>query len=468
MKMVICGKLAVAFPPPRHKPQSRSLAPRSENMRNAKISHALLAAFTGAAIVFGLSSTAHAQKEQVLHVFTGIPDGQYGTGGLIFDSVGNLYGTTSEGGQSGCGFAGCGTVYELSPLVGGGWSEQVLFNFPGMPGGAQPEGNLLLGPGGNLYGTTDAGGSGHGVVYELVHNSDGSWTSNVLYTFTGGNDGSNPYVGLVLDKAGNLYGTTQYGGDLTCGFSLGCGVVFELSPNSSGVWTETVLHTFEGSDGELPQTPLILDAAGNLYGATALGGITNSTCSAGCGLVFKLSRSSSSSWQQKILYSFSGSDGYGPVGNLAFDHSGHLYGATVSGGDLSKCGTQGAGCGFVFELAPSSTGWKEIRGFSFSNATTGLNPFGGVTLTSSGNLVGTTYHGGNVNCTIPPGTGCGVAFELTPTSTSWTETVLHVFGTGTDGINPSAPVVLDRRGNLYGTTGSGGDDSYGIVFEIAH
>jgi hypothetical protein len=433
-------------------------------MRTTSKCHSVFA-FASVVFIFSMAVSAATQKELVIHSFPGVPDGQYPTGGMVFDAAGNLYGATSEGGASGCGFGGCGAVFELSPQTGGGWVEQIVYDFPGGSGGAQPEGNLLMDSAGNLYGTTDAGGSGHGIVYELIHNSDGSWTSNVLYSFSGGSDGSNPYVGLVLDKAGNLYGTTQYGGDLSCGFG-GCGVVFELSPTSGGTWIETVIHTFEGTDGELPQTPLVFDAAGNLYGAAAEGGTTNSNCSAGCGLVFRLTPAPSESWQQTILYSFSGSDGSGPVGNLAFDFSGNLYGVTVGGGDFTQC--QNSGCGFVFELSPASAGWTLTREFGFNGTTSGANPLAGVALGGSGHVFGSTYWGGDVHCTTG-GTprGCGLAFELSPTLTSWTEKILHVFGTGNDGINPGSSLVLDRKGHLYGTTVFGGGPAFGIAFEIA-
>jgi hypothetical protein len=423
-------------------------------MKSIKQIHSLLAA---AAITFSLAASAQAQTETVLHSFTGIPDGQYATSGLFRDSAGNLYGTTDEGGLPGCGFAGCGAVFQLNPQ-GGQWTETILYAFPGGAGGAQPEGNLIADAAGNFYGVTDAGGSGQGLVYELIHNSDGSWTESVLYTFTGGSDGGNPIAGLVFDGAGNLYGTAQFGGDSSCK-PFGCGVVFELSPSSSGAWNETVIHTFDGTDGEVPQSPLIFDAAGNLYGSTAEGGTVSSLCSIGCGTIFELTRTSSGSWEQKIIHTFNAHNGGGPMGNLILDSAGNLYGTASYGGNAAQC--EKNPCGVAFELSFAAGVWKQIRQFNF-HGTNGETPFAGLTLGSAGHLFGTTYEGGNLSCATE---GCGVAFRLTPTSTSWTEQVLHVFGSGIDGLKPAATVILDPKGNIYGTTVFGGNN-YGTVFEI--
>lgn len=413
-----------------------------------------------AVIILTLAAGAQAQTEEVLHAFTGIPDGQYDVGGLLRDSAGNLYGVTSEGGNDGCGFAGCGAIFELSPK-GGQWTESILYAFPGGSGGAQPEGNLIFDATGNLYGVTDAGGSGAGLVYELIHNSDGSWTASILYTFTGGSDGANPIAGLVFDGAGNLYGTTQFGGDSSCPGFAGCGVVFELSPSSGGAWNETVIHTFEGSDGEVPQSPLIFDAAGNLYGTTVEGGTALSgLCTIGCGVIFE-STHASGSWEQKIIHDFDFYNGGGPMGNLIFDSAGNLYGVASYGGNLATCDT--GICGVVFELALNTSGvWRQIRQFNF-DSTNGATPMAGLALGRAGHLFGTTYEGGDLSC---GSNGCGVAFGLTPTSTSWTQEILHVFGSGNDGLKPAGAVILDPKGNIYGTTVFGGEYGYGTAYEI--
>lgn len=418
--------------------------------------HALLAA---AVITLSLAAVAQAQTEEVLHSFTGTPDGQYSSGGLLRDSAGNLYGATSEGGNTGCGFAGCGTVFELSPQ-GGQWIETILYVFPGGGSGSQPEGSLIADADGNLYGVTDSSDPGPGLVYELVHNSDGSWTPSILWTFTGGTDGANPIAALVFDGAGNLYGTTQYGGDLSCGFN-GCGVVFELSPSPGGVWNETVIHTFEGPDGEVPQSPLVFDAAGNIYGSTGEGGTAISgLCTIGCGVIFELTHTSGT-WEQKVIHNFDFYNGGGPMGNLSLDSAGNLYGTASYGGNANAACDRGI-CGVVFELALNSSGvWRQIRQFNF-DSTNGASPYAGVVLGSAGHIFGTTYAGGDLSC---GSNGCGVAFGLTPTATSWTEEVLHVFGSGNDGVKPAGTVILDPKGNIYGTTVFGGI-SYGTVFEI--
>ena len=426
------------------------------NMKSTSKFHSLSASAAIILSLITLAVIAQAQTEKVVQIFPGYPGGQYPTGGLLRDSAGNIYGTTSEGGNA-CSFAGCGAIFELS-LHAGQWTEKILYAFPGGGGGAQPEGNLVADAAENLYGVTDSGDPGPGLVYELIHNSDGSWTPSILYTFTGGTDGGNPIVGLTFDKVGNLYGTTQFGGDSSCGFS-GCGVVFELSPTSGGTWNETVLHTFEGSDGEQPQAALVFDAAGNLYGSTVEGGAVSSSCSIGCGVIFKMTRTSSGSWTQKIIHTFNGSNGGGPMGNLIFDSAGKLYGTASYGGNLADCKKNG--CGLVFELSLTSGVWKQIRAFNF-NSKDGATPYAGVALDSAGHVIGATYAGGNLNCATG---GCGVAFRLTPTATSWTEQVLHVFSGGSDGANPAATVILDPKGTIYGTTDFGGD-LYGTVFEI--
>ena len=222
--------------------------------------------------------------ESVLHSFcsfTNCADGKSTFGGVIFDGAGNLYGTTSEGGNlSQCNGFGCGVVFELTPNADGSWKEEILHRFTGGSDGAVPEDSLLFDGSGNLYGTahlggklTQCGGFNCGVVFELTPDSHGSWKETVLHSFDGG-DGSGPFASLAFDKAGNLYGTTLLGGDLSlCGGS-GCGVVFELTPNSNGGWTETVLHRFLDHPGAAPYAGVILDAAGDVYGTTSGDGST--------------------------------------------------------------------------------------------------------------------------------------------------------------------------------------------------
>jgi uncharacterized repeat protein (TIGR03803 family) len=222
--------------------------------------------------VFELTpTTAGGWTEQVLYRFcsqANCTDGQYPYGSLIFDAAGNLYGTTEFGGTY-----GAGTVFKLTPAAGGGWTETVLYSFGRGTDGASPLVGLIFDVVGNLYGTTTFGGTyGAGTVFELTPTAGGGWTETVLHSFNpnNGTDGFNPYAGLIFDAAGNLYGTTYYGG------SYGGGTVFELTPAAGGGWTETVLRSFgNGTDGFWPYAGLIFDHAGNLYGTTEYGGTHN-------------------------------------------------------------------------------------------------------------------------------------------------------------------------------------------------
>jgi uncharacterized repeat protein (TIGR03803 family) len=206
----------------------------------------------------------------VLHSFKGGADGSYPDhGSMVFDTAGNLYGATAAGGKGSCYVwaRGCGTIFELTPNSDGTWTEQVLHRFSGNNDGATPEPTLIFDKSGDLYGTTLLGGA-HGVgnVFELMPNAGGSWKEEVLHQFKGGSDG--PWAGVIFDQAGNLYGTTLDGGNLSVCGGQGCGVVFKLAPNSNGGWSETALHRFADHPSAYPNAGLILDAAGNLYGTT--------------------------------------------------------------------------------------------------------------------------------------------------------------------------------------------------------
>jgi uncharacterized repeat protein (TIGR03803 family) len=239
-----------------------------------------------------MTASALAQTETVLHSFTGT-DGTAPILSLVFDHAGTLYGVTTEGGSS-----NNGTVFELLPRSNGTWSVTTLHSFDGGKGGSTPLGGLVLDSAGNLYGTTKLGGiTGVGVVFRLSKSSSG-WTETVLHSFGGGGDGRYPSGNLVLDAAGNLYGTTQGGGAYSNGTNYSGGTAYQVSPTSGGAWTETVLHSFgNGTDGLSPRANLTLDKAGNLYGTTITGG-TNSY-----GTVFELSLLGGN-WSEKVLYSF--------------------------------------------------------------------------------------------------------------------------------------------------------------------
>jgi uncharacterized repeat protein (TIGR03803 family) len=281
----------------------------------------LVGGASGGGVVFKLAPTG---TETVLYSFTGGADGEFPQAGLVRDAAGNLYGTTSQRGSSACG-VGCGTVFKLS-LIG---TETVLYSFTGGADGATPYAGLIPDTAGNLYGTTYSGGAhGKGVVFELIRCSSvaSGYEYKVLYSFTGGADGGNPDAALLRDAAGNLYGTAAYGG------AGNAGVVFKLSPTGS----ETVLHSFSGADGALPHAGLVRDTAGNLYGTTLVGGAATGTCNPpyGCGVVFKLSPTGT----ETVLHSFTGgADGANPYAGLAQDAAGNLYG-TAAGGGISNAG----------------------------------------------------------------------------------------------------------------------------------
>ena len=232
------------------------------------------------------------------------------------------------------------------------------------------------------------------LTFALAATASAQYTGTILYTFAGGTDGANPESSLVADSAGNLYGATGAGGIDTYCYG-GCGTVFELSPSASG-WTETILYTFTGLlDGGLPWSSLVFDASGNLYGETRIGGPGQ------FGTVFKLSRNSNGTWTETVLYGFKGAlgqstDGDEPIGGVVFDAKGNLYGTTSLGGGkgVTTCSFFSTdGCGTVFKLTPTSSGeWKETQLYAFSGTTDGAIPFGGVSFDSKGNLVGTATY----------------------------------------------------------------------------
>jgi uncharacterized repeat protein (TIGR03803 family) len=333
----------------------------------------------GCGTVFKLTPNSNGSwNETVLHEFTWGEDGADPVGGLIFDAAGNLYGTTFLGGNpSGCD---CGIVFELMPNQDGSWKEKILYQFMGAADGGNPSAGLVFDPAGNLYGVTFENAANAGAVFELTPNSDGSWTEKILYSFCSVkncDDGGNPVAGLILDSAGALYGTTQHGG---VGLS---GVAFKLAPNSDGSWTETVLHAFKGGDDGLqPVAGLIFDPAGNLYGTTRYGGRP------GGGVVFKLTPQSDGSWTEQRLHGFTGSnDGGNPYAAVVLDPAGNVYGTTQLGGLDPRCGF---GCGVVFKLTPKSGGgWKFAKLHTFLNHP-GAEPVAGLTFDAAGNLYGTT------------------------------------------------------------------------------
>jgi uncharacterized repeat protein (TIGR03803 family) len=289
----------------------------------------------GGGVVFELlPKGAGSWTERVIYGFSrgnAAATGDYPYGGVVLDSLGNVYGTTSSGGTYNGGVA-----FELTPSAVG-WTEKIIYNFgkPNARDAADPQASLVFDSGGNLYGTALSG-----TIFKLIPGGSGVWTEEVLYTFeNNGSDGISPYGSLALDSQGNLYGTTLHGGGSGC-HGYGCGTVFEVSPGAKGLWTETILHSFgSGADGSEPGavTPII-DASGNLYGTTSAGG------DYGYGTVFELSPGVGGVWTETLLHSFGqGKDGQSPAAGLIFDSAGNLYGTTVDGG--------AAGGGIAFEIA---------------------------------------------------------------------------------------------------------------------
>lgn len=381
-------------------------------------------AFTLALAWFSLLIVSQPTQAQTYSLLYSFPNhtGGYAPGALLNVS-GTFYGTTASGGS-----ASLGTVYKVTS----GGVERNLYTFSNSASGKQPSGPLVRDASGNLYGTTAFGGDlscsvqinqkGCGVVYKLSP----SGQQSVLHAFAGGSDGAGAFWGLVADAAGNLYGMTNAGGDRCSG--TGCGTVFKITPSG----TETILHAFSGgADGGEPgfSGALAIDAKGNLFGTTELGG--NRNCSFGCGTVFKMDPTG----KETVLYAFTGgADGSAPINGVVEDSKGNLYGTTAAGG---------AGFGTVFKLSPSRV-LTVLHTFQLADSLGG----GASTLVldSLGNLYGTTLEGGTNEV--------GSIFEV---SSEGVYTLLYSFPADTSmGEFPTAGMVRDNAGNLYGTTSGGG------------
>jgi uncharacterized repeat protein (TIGR03803 family) len=383
------------------------------------------------ALLFFAAPSAHSQTQQVVHNFTGDPDGSFPNAGLTADGKGNFYGTTQGGGT----FEGGGTVFELSPNGSGGWNETIIHNFcsaANCADGSDPFFSYVtLDSVGNLYGTTCGGGSTNGgTVWELSL-VDQTRTESVLYSFDASSHGNDcPINGVIIDSAGNLYGTVQSG-------------VFELSP-SNGTWTEQVIYAFNG-DESLRYNGLAMDSHGNIFGTSI-------------STVFELSPNDNGGWTPTVLHTFTAGVSL-PTGNPVFDSAGNLYGVTSDGGAY--------GTGSVYKLSPKKKGgWAFKTLYSFNGCPHHLGgPVAGIVRDASGNLYGTTPLGGN-SCGNG-NQGYGTVFELTPPvgTGSYTEKVLWSFS-GADGANPYGTLALDTSGNLYGTTQAGGSKGDGVVFEV--
>jgi uncharacterized repeat protein (TIGR03803 family) len=446
------------------------------------------------ALVLAVPASAE-WKEKVLYSFQGGTDGSGPAGGVIFDKEGNLYALSIYGGSTACPPGWCGTFYQLSPppQKGGKWTETVLYVFKGhnQNDGSSPSGGLISDSTGNFYGVTGYGGSGPcvlfgtatgcGTVFELSPpaHKGGAWTETVLYNFQGGKDGDLPTGPLAFDKAGNLYGATEFGGGkgTTCDAFYGgnCGTAFKLSPpkQKGGKWTEKVLHRFAGvepgeryGDGANPNGGLVFDRSGAIYGTTYIGGNGSGGCNEGggyegCGTVFVLKPpiGKGGSWDESVLHRFRGQpiDGFGPYGGLVLGSRGELYGTTDGGGAHEA--------GLVFELKPPTTqgrGWTESFLYVFRGGDDGNIVTAGLVQGMDGRFYGSAGGGTFFR---------GVIFRLTPPKDgkAWGFDLLYSFK-GSDGYDPQQ-LTFGKDGAIFGPTFFGGNGpcqgGCGTVFEVS-
>lgn len=411
-------------------------------MKRSQLCHApasdvLLATFAVVVMALVLTTVGKAQTFTVIHNFSGGQDGAGPADGLTIDAADNLYGTASAGGHqvSGCqnseGDYGCGTVFEMKRF-GSGWVFKPLYEFPGGNDNSNPGHGVVFGPDGALYGLAGSG------LFRLMpppsYCSDWlcSWRETVLYNFLGQPDASSPSSRVVFDSTGTMYGVSYFGG------AYNNGAVFQLT-RSGGGWTESVIHSFNSAGGlgeGLPEGSLVLDRAGNLYGTADC----NATLGCFYGAVWEL-QPSQSGWNLTNLFQFSGNNGYQPVGVIS-DPTGNLFGTAFGDG--------GTFIGAVYELSPSNGGWTYTQLYEFQLG----DLANGLVMDSTGNLYGADYE-----------YGYGYIFKLTHSGNGWTFTTLHTFS-GSDGEFPQGPIVIDRSGNLYGTTIKGGTYGFGTVWEI--
>lgn len=386
-----------------------------------------------------LSAPALAQTFSVIHTFTGALDGFQPYAGVTIDQAGNLYGTTTEDHR--------GSIYQMKRR-NGVWTFATLYQFG--YNDFMPQGRVVAGPGGALYGLTTYGGTGNcyegcGMVYAIrppqtiCRTSGCPWSLSSAYSFDYPVGIEPQLVDPVFDTAGNMYGTTLWGG------IHAFGAVFQLS-RSNGTWTANNIYDFGGIDGKFPLSGVTLDAQGNVYGTTSNGGPDLGDR----GIVYSLTRSGAS-WNFALLHSFHAAPGeaYSPIGGVIFDQAGNLYGTTRDGGRPGQGGV-------VFELSPAGGTWNFTILHSFSG---NGGPMNTLAMDATGNLYGTTYADGAF--------GFGSVFKLTFNNGNWTFTDLHDFTNGEDGGNPIGAVSLDANGNLYGTTSGGGSNNNGVVWEIA-
>lgn len=345
-------------------------------------------------------------------------------------------------------FAGALFIFTAIALMAtAAWAASttnLVYSFAGSTDGEYTDTELVRDSAGNLYGTSVQGGTyGGGTVFQVTT----AGVHTVLYNFTGGADGGEPYKGVTLDAQGDLYGTAVTGGGGSC--EGGCGVVFKLT-NSGGVWTQSVIHTFlGGTDGSGPGSPVSIDSHGNVYGTTPTGGAF------GMGTVYQL-KSGANGWKIRILHTFSGGadGGGGSAGRLLIDAAGNLFGACTVGGVH--------GFGTIFQMSFNQGSWKFTTLYAFRDQPDGALPYGGLVMDKQGNLFGTTYYAG--------ANDLGTVYKLSYSNGTWTEKVLYSFKGGLDGASPISSLAADSAGNFYGTTSDGGAStcSCGVIFKMTH
>ncbi len=383
--------------------------------------------------------SARAATTQVIYSFAGDEDGEYTDTDLVMDSAGNLYGTSVQGGAY-----GGGTVWELSPS-GNSWTHKILYSFTGGADGGEPYKGVTLDAYGNLYGTAVTGGGGSceggcGVAYRLTNNG-GTWTQSIIHTFTGGDDGSGPGARLTVTDSGLIFGMAPTGGQ------YGCGTIYEIYPHHRGLKFR-VIHAFNGTDGIGGSAGALVLHNDTLYGAATAGGVY------GDGTIYQITRNSNSHWKFSVIYNFKGEPDAGfPYGGLMFDGLGNIYGTTYYDGANDV--------GAVYELSPTDKReWKERLLYSFKEGGgDGNSSIANLVSDTAGNLYGTTSEGGTA--------GKGVIFALTPGARhGWSESVVHSFAGPPDGAFAYNGMVGDGAGNFYGATVHGGADDEGAIYKF--
>ena len=399
--------------------------------------HHLLTLSAAASLFVIAPQQTQASTTQIIYSFAGGADGEYADTDLVRDESGNLYGTTVQGGAH-----ASGTVWQLHPNGDGTWTHTVLYSFTGGADGGEPYKGVTLDANGNLYVTAVTGGSGGceggcGVTYALTKNG-ATWSQAVIHSFNG-IDGSGPGAGVTIDDAGNVFGTTPTGG------ANGLGNVYELSPGKHGKWKFTEVHAFTGSDGIGGSAGRMILRGRTFYDANTAGGLY------GDGNIFALTRQHGE-WNYTVLYDFTGDPDVGfPYGGLTFDAMNNIYGTTYYDGAHDQGG--------VYQLTSKHGTWSERLLYSFKGGTDGAGSIGNLVLDTSGALYGTTSEGGSA--------GLGTVFRLTPGAHhKWTESVMYSFAGTPDGSFAYNGMVGDGAGHYFGTTTQGGAADDGAIYEF--